>query len=312
MKNILKIIRKIIELLGLSKRNDLKVDLTGEDASKLIYTELINDEPILVARIGANEFNCMTALIQSKQTYIKYIDYINSKLDCYDFDNHLIEQTYSCAGVFPPQKEIIKKFAEKSFKDFDDVDILGIWLKEENLLKKKLSQKIKISLKDIEPYFHKNPWTLALKGKKVLVIHPFATTIKSQYEKREFLFENKNILPDFDLITLRAVQSIAGEKTPFNNWFEALDYMTSKVNEIDFDIAIIGCGAYGLSIGAHIKRLGKKAIHMGGATQILFGIKGKRWDNHPIISKFYNDHWIKALPEETPNKKDDVEEGCYW
>ena len=33
------------------------------------------------------------------------------------------------------------------------------------------------------------------------------------------------------------------------------------------------------------------AVQMSGATQLLFGIKGKRWDTHPIISKLYNEAW---------------------
>ena len=36
---------------------------------------------------------------------------------------------------------------------------------------------------------------------------------------------------------------------------------------------------------------------MSGATQLLFGIKGKRWDDHPVISKLYNPAWVR--PDET-------------
>ena len=49
---------------------------------------------------------------------------------------------------------------------------------------------------------------------------------------------------------------------------------------------------------------------MSGATQLLFGIKGKRWDDHPIISKLYNDAWVR--PEETLAHKEKVEGGSYW
>lgn len=299
-------------LLKFKKNKVRKIDITGDKCSTIIYQGLKNDKPFLVARLGANEFNCMTGWLQSKKSFSKYFDYITSALDYYEINDQLVQQTYSCAGVFPPNRLIMEKFAEQSYKDMEQIDILGVWLKEQKLLKKELSGKKIIPLNDIEPYFHNKPWSRALKGKRVLVIHPFATSIRSQYKKRTKLFSNEHVLPDFELITLRAVQSIAGQKTPYNNWFEALAYMKSKIDEIDFDIAIIGCGAYGLSLGAYVKSIGKKAIHMGGATQILFGIKGKRWDDHPIISSFYNEHWIKPLPEETPENKDSVEEGCYW
>ena len=68
------------------------------------------------------------------------------------------------------------------------------------------------------------PWTAALKGKKVLVIHPFAELIERQYAKRTELYsQNQSILPEFELVTLPAVQTIAGTKDErFHSWFDAL------------------------------------------------------------------------------------------
>ena len=53
--------------------------------------------------------------------------------------------------------------------------------------------------------------------------------------------------------------------------------MYTEAVKIDFDTAIIGCGAYGFPLAAKLKAAGKQAFHMGGATQLLFGIKGSRW-----------------------------------
>ena len=69
---------------------------------------------------------------------------------------------------------------------------------------------------------------------------------------------------------------------------------------------------YGLPLAAHVKDLGKQAVHMGGALQIFFGIKGGRWDENPKINRFYNEHWTRPLPSETPQTFQNVEEGCYW
>ena len=63
---------------------------------------------------------------------------------------------------------------------------------------------------------------------------------------------------------------------------------------------------------AHAKRRGKQAIHLGGPLQILFGIKGKRWDDIPSVSKFYNEYWTRPSDEETPVNNTKVEGGCYW
>ena len=165
----------------------------------------------------------------------------------------------------------------------------------------------------LEPYRFSNPWTKALKGKKVLVIHPFANTIQQQYEKRKQIWGEKEILPEFELQTLKAVQSAAGEKDErFVDWFEALDYMKAEIAKRDFDIAIIGCGAYGFPLAAYIKELGKQAIHLGGATQLLFGIKGNRWENDSGVKQYFNEYWVRPSMDETPKNNTSVEGGCYW
>lgn len=168
------------------------------------------------------------------------------------------------------------------------------------------------NLGDLEPYDYAHPWSKSLEGKKVLVVHPFAESIQKQYSRRDLLWENPDVLPSFDLKTLKAVLSLAGEEVPYQDWFEALDSMKQQMDETDYDIAIIGCGAYGFHLAAHAKRSGKKAVHLGGATQILFGIKGKRWEDIPAVSRFFNEYWIRPFSEETPNNRERVEGGCYW
>tara|TARA_R110002020_G_scaffold91560_2_gene222276 strand:+ start:7535 stop:8482 length:948 start_codon:yes stop_codon:yes gene_type:complete len=312
-KLILKAVRRFYKEIFAESKVPPHTDLKGEEVANYIAKKIEEGGPFFVARLGANEFNCISGYVQGKKKGLsKYKKYITSELDCYDLNDEIITQTYECAGVFPPTNTIFEKFAELSLNDLKDVDMLGVWLKEDNLLKKQLATKIRIPLKDIEPYYHEHPWSKALAGKDVLVIHPFAKSILSQYGKQALLFQNKDTLPKFNLKVIQSVQSIAGQPTPFLDWFEALEHMKNEIDNTKFDIAIIGCGAYGLSLGAHIKRTGKQAIHMGGATQLLFGIRGKRWDEHPTISKMYNEHWIRPLSEETPKDKNKVEDGCYW
>ena len=147
-----------------------------------------------------------------------------------------------------------------------------------------------------------------MEKKKVLIIHPFEKTIISQYKKRKKIFLNKNILPEFDIDTIKAVQSLSSEDSRFKSWFDALEYMKDKISKKDFDIALIGCGAYGLPLSSHVKKMGKIGIHMGGSLQLLFGIKGKRWDDNPIIKKLYNKHWVRPSEIEKPKNYKKVEE----
>lgn len=46
--------------------------------------------------------------------------------------------------------------------------------------------------------------------------------------------------------------------------------------------------------------------------QVLFGIKGRRWDSHPFISTLYNEFWVRPRQNETPEGAIMVEGGCYW
>jgi glycerol-3-phosphate dehydrogenase len=84
-----------------------------------------------------------------------------------------------------------------------------------------------------------------------------------------------------------------------------------RASKIDYDIAIIGAGAYGFPLATRFKHQGKQAIHIGGAIQILFGIKRHRWNNIPRVAKHYNEHWIYPL-EKKPEKADAAGVGTYW
>lgn len=283
----------------------------------------------MIARFGTVEINCVNnyLCVQSKESYIKKIwNYITDNTHTPWWNvNHLSPMRIN-AGIFPERIEIAEKFSIRYLNDIPEIDILACHQYYEKFMPLR-SDVQKIQLLTLDPFFVERPWTRYLKGKKVLVIHPFEKSIKQQYEKRHLLFDNKDILPDFELITMKAVQTVAGNRSEFETWFDALAYMEQKISKIDFDVAILGCGAYGLPLAAFIKRLGKQAIHMGGATQLLFGIygqrwverfKGEKWEYRPGIvldldyNPIFNENWIYPLDEDTPKNAKIVEGACYW
>ena len=77
-------------------------------------------------------------------------------------------------------------------------------------------------------------------------------------------------------------------------------------------VGLFGCGAYGMPLAAYCKEIGKKAVHLGGATQLLFGIKGKRWDCYDYISSLYNEYWVRPSEQEKPKNANKIESACYW
>ena len=134
--------------------------------------------------------------------------------------------------------------------------------------------------------------------------------------RRKLIWGSKNVIPDFsELLFIKAVQSQAFENTNFSDWFEALDYMKNEIDKLidDFDVALIGCGAYGMSLAAYVKTKGKLSIHLGGWLQFLFGIYGNRWiKDQPEYARFINDAWVRPNENEKISNSNIVENGCYW
>jgi len=232
------------------------------------------------------------------------------------WDVNLLSMLHQNAGVFPNDPETASKFSKLYLKCFSEMDILGVFGEvpgEHFLWRKYCPSATVIHVQSLEPYRDESPWSASLRGKKVLVIHPFDKSISQQYLKRIKLFPGRDVLPEFHLEAMPAVQSICGTPTGFKNWFDALNAMKKEMASRDFDICIIGAGAYGLPLCNYAKEMGKIGIHMGGATQILFGIKGLRWEKFiPEVAALYNDAWIRPDECERPQESQKIEGGAYW
>jgi hypothetical protein len=290
-------------------------DYQGQAASDTIRALLDGPEPCMICRFGHVELDATLRYVDIRapgSRLSKWARYLSGASGPFVWDERIKAAMRNNAGFFPADEAHLARFAGLMLESMPAIDVLGSWLPGEARLAARFSQATLVDLPDLEPYYHANPWSEALAGKTVLVIHPFAQSIQRQYARHERLFADRRVLPEFKLQTLQAVQTIAGNPAGFATWFEALEWMRQKVRQTEFDIAIIGAGAYGLPLAAHVKMLGKKAVHLGGAVQILFGIRGKRWDNHPVISRLYNEYWVRPAPEETPQNYQAVETGCYW
>jgi hypothetical protein len=292
-------------------------DYFEQEASNLIRDGLLSPSPFVVSRFGHSELRTVLTYnhIRENSSDLKKLFAFakGEKVEPWWSENTLRKITQN-AGVFPREISVIEKFCELVLSDISEIDVLGSWLGGERWIKPMMPNTRFMRFHDFYHFLHAEPWTLALKGKKILVVHPFTKSIQSQFKIKDKIFSGKNALPDFELITYQAVQSIAGNKpVGFDNWFQALDHMKEGISKIDFDIAILGCGAYGMPLAAFIKRdLKKKAVHLGGNTQILFGIKGNRWETDPVFAPIFNEHWVKPMNEETPKGHETIDSNCYW
>jgi hypothetical protein len=183
-------------------------------------------------------------------------------------------------------------------------------------------------LRSLEPYYIEQPeerWTNMLpEGTKLAIISPFAKSIELQWKKQGAVwsFMRQGLWPEH----IKNIVAVCSGYNPYLTsgsggwssdiiqlgWQGAVDSMVDKAVNSGANLVLVGCGALSLPICAGLKRRGMSAIHLGGATQILFGIKGRRWATHSIISGFFNDAWVWPLDSEIPTQAQDIEGGCYW
>lgn len=297
-RKIVKIIKSTIKNVRFRMEYFDKHIPSEEAGNQEIFNLVKVGKPAAVMRLGSTETNCAYPWMIGKEP-----------------DQATLERGLYSAGIFPAEAEHNAAFSKiylEAARSADFMALCGVF-KEKKIVDAYCTNAKFIRSRSIEPYYFNTPWTKALEGKNILIVHPFVETINKQYQRRESIFVNPDILPEFGSIQfVKTVQSAAGAKTEFNTWSEALQFMCDEITRKEFDIAIVGAGAYAMPICAHIKGIGKIAIQMSGATQLLFGIKGKRWDDHPVISKFYNDAWVRPLQSETPPEIKKVEGGSYW
>jgi hypothetical protein len=258
----------------------------------------------MFGRHGSNELFIAGYAMMKEKRIIDKIDYKK------------LELPSDQCGLFPLNDETIKEFYHLLKYSSSQCDLYGTFrmLWEDYFIKHFMPDNVILThLNMMDFWRYDEPFSSALVGKKVLVVHPLAKEIESQYARRELIFKNPTWLPEFELHTITAVQSIAKNRDQrFSTWFEGLEYLVERTKDFNFDIALLGCGAYGMPLAAKIKEQGKQAIYMGGVLQMLFGIRGKRWDAIPGAASLYNNDWISPPVESIPRNAVIVEKGCYW
>lgn len=242
---------------------------------------------------------------------------------------HVLERN---AGVFPG--EDWTSWANKYLASMAAADILALgWyaptaLKEKSLLHIQGWKGKQIKLRSLEPYYvqPEDRWTRYFADQDVCVVSSFTQTVEKQVKKGGvalFGLGGETILPPTArwhfvrtgyspvLAQGRATWTEAlGESV--ETWDEAVEACVKDVLKTEAKIVLIGCGGLGMIIGSRLKAAGKICIVLGGAIQVLFGIKGGRWAKHPFIGRLWNSEWVWPAIDETPAGAEEVEGACYW
>ena len=268
---------------------------------KCIHVALSNDEGALIGRNGTIELEQM----------ISYNQYKVSVLEMN-------------AGIFP--FAVIPKWRDMSIDATKEADILASgWYEplkesEQGALIKWKCKAIQIPLRSLEPYYvsAEERWTRLLKDQTISVISCFTETMKSQVPNLDKLFPSDIFPSDIKWNWVqtghppRLAKGVNEWPSHITNSIDAVDWIVSEVVRQGSRFALIGCGGIGMLVANKLKDRGVIAIVLGGAIQVLFGIKGKRWENHSVISTFWNEYWVSPSEAETPAGSCAIEGGCYW
>ncbi len=306
--------RKLVESRSISLKvfNGQSILTRAEFNSKIL--EMIeNKRPVLVSRFGTTE----SAFCLAFKSHT--LNFTDSNL------SNEIENLWKLSGVFPKNELELSNFFHRYTASAAATDLFGVrrssleysFWQQEKLMHRYFSPKSKVfDIEELTPALEERVWLSALNGKRVLIVHPFETSILSQLSIFETHSHRPPWLPDSDFIIVRAPQSLSGSPTqwPSDNWTNLLDDLISRVRLESFDVALLGCGAYGLPLGAAIKEMGKPVIHIGGSLQLLFAIRGARWENDVLRgdSSAQFPHWNWPDPSDTPLNSHEIEGGAYW
>ena len=231
------------------------------------------------------------------------------------------------AGIKISTINSILKYSDMYIKAFDNCEMFAGWevhgdyinhiSQSYDYITKKYNNTKKIVWAfnyDIFHYIYSNPWTLALKGKRILIISPFEESIKEKIPIREKIY-GIDLFPDCTITTIKPPQTQAGEDS--QEFDIELTLFMRKLDLIvdTYDIALVSAGGYGNLICNYIyESTDKSAIYVGGVLQMYFGILGNRWlkERPDVVRLFLNENWSRPKSSEKPKNCENVEGGCYW
>lgn len=302
--------RTVKGYIGYSVRNRVFMSklMKKEDTQKYMKQMLGAGRPFAIVRFGLYEtLLCVQYLEKKYGVREGYSDFIRNHID-------------TDAGMFSSSDRGMDGYAELVFSLLPEADAIAYWRNYPGRLifSPWYRHPAHLNVEDLYPFpfWHTEPlpdWQSELAGKRVAVVSAFSDTVGRQYLKREKIWEDGRILPDFELIPFRAVHTGGGRRNPmFDSWISAFHYMLDELKDIPFDLALISCGSYGMPLALALKRAGKCAIQWGGCFQLWFGIMGKRWAGDAGIMSYFNENWTYPSEEETPEGFRLVDGGSYW
>lgn len=290
------------ELFRKRRYRGLRV-LAADVGNAEIRKRIIEKAPFAAGKFGAGESKLYRMCRPSHSGQLSFVP------------QSFMDQIYIQAGLFLRDQETMHWFGRLYADVSRDVDLLGIWFQdgEIDLIRDTNLEATCMfcGFIGLEPYYFDEPWSQALKERKVLVISPFAASIMKQYQRRDKIWPN-GLLPEMELSCLTFPHSKALADNNYSSWRDIYESFCNQMKAMDFDVALVGAGAASLPLAVYAKRLGRQGIGLGGSLQLMFGITGRRWETHPFFVRLANEYWVRPSGNEVPRKRMLVENGAYW
>ena len=290
----------------------------NQNAAYYMKELIMSNKKFKIGRIGGCELECLEYFSDNNLELLEIPDNFHERLQYL--------YMYKNCGYYDVKhnKLILKKFLEEIIQYYIDMELLLVaninsekYCKlacenEVNTFKFPIYRNYKISkfineknianYLVIENFFNLHIWFPALENKKILIISPFSEEIKNQLKIKDNLYTNNTSynqnLKEMKYPTFKSVQYLQtylttnNFETPHDNIMETCEEYYHELDNKDFDIALLMCGAYSYPLSNYIyDKLNKSSIHLGGVGQLLFGIIGPRYETD-YFKPLMNDNWI--------------------
>jgi hypothetical protein len=277
------------------------------DAGPLLVAAIRSAQPLAAGKIGVGELRGLTHFLGRGQE-------VQNKQAPTPYPRYIAETLFLNTGVFPQQDDVFDKFGALFSDAVKEMDVLVSWdLQGEFRIFNSLARAAKLVPRtSLDAFMSNEPWTSALAGKRVLVVSPFTETIQRQYPRRKELWRDPRVLPEFTLLAVRCPLSAGIAPPTHPDWITALADLKAQMDALDYDVVLVGAGAFSLPLVAHARRRGKVGVHLGGTLQVLFGVYGGRWKDNKDFQRFINENWVRPNQNETPPTVHKIENACYW
>ena len=286
-----------------------------------ILLKLSSNEKFIIPRVSGIENNFAAFIAMYPHCAEKDKRYIESYL------NNVTKTMKNNAGILVSNLNSIARYSKQYLDAFENCELFCGWemngvcyphIKDSHdYIKKRFSSKKMVwsYALDVFHYVHSNPWTHALKGKRILIVSPFEESILQQIPLRKKLFGGIDLFPDCTFITIKPPITQGNEKS--REFHEELDDFYIRLDKLKdlYDVALLSCGGYGNIICNYIFTThNKSAIYMGGTLQMVFGILGRRWllERPDVVRLYMNENWTRTKDTEKPKGHENIEGGCYW